>query len=172
MAPMTDWTDLHCRYFLRLFSPYVLLYTEMIVANAVFQGDRDRLLAWDLAEHPVALQLGGRDPATLALAVAIGVSFGYDEINLNIGCSSDRVQSATSSACLMAEPRQIGVDYVQGFLCGRPAPISGFPYRKKTSSAQAEKSPMGRASGRRVNPRPVRRNLCQPRSAGRCARPQ
>jgi tRNA-dihydrouridine synthase A len=108
VAPMMDWTDRHCRYFLRQFSPRVLLYTEMIVANAVLLGDRQRLLAYDPAEHPVALQLGGSDPGQLARAAAIGVSFGYDEINLNVGCPSDRVQSATFGACLMARPRLVG----------------------------------------------------------------
>ena len=105
---MMDWTDRHCRYFLRQFSPRVLLYTEMIVANAVLRGDRERLLACDPAEHPVALQLGGSDPEQLARAAAIGESFGYDEINLNVGCPSDRVQSATFGACLMAQPRLVG----------------------------------------------------------------
>jgi tRNA-dihydrouridine synthase A len=101
---MMDWTDRHCRYFLRLFSPRVLLYTEMIVAKAILRGDPERLLAHDPAEHPVALQLGGSDPAELASAAAIGADFGYDEINLNVGCPSDRVQSATFGACLMARP--------------------------------------------------------------------
>jgi tRNA-dihydrouridine synthase A len=101
---MMDWTDRHCRFFLRLFSPRVLLYTEMIVARAILRGDPDRLLAHDPAEHPVALQLGGSDPAELASASSIGADFGYDEINLNVGCPSDRVQSATFGACLMAQP--------------------------------------------------------------------
>ena len=108
VAPMMDWTDRHCRYFLRLFSPRTLLYTEMIVAQAVLRGDRARLLAFDPAEHPVALQLGGSDPARLAEAAAIGDAAGYDEINLNVGCPSDRVQNATFGACLMARPRLIG----------------------------------------------------------------
>jgi tRNA-dihydrouridine synthase A len=108
VAPMMDWTDRHCRYFLRLFSPRVRLYTEMIVAQAVVRGDRRRLLAFDPAEHPVALQLGGSDPAMLAEAAAIGEQAGYDEINLNVGCPSDRVQSATFGACLMARPRLVG----------------------------------------------------------------
>jgi tRNA dihydrouridine synthase A len=101
---MMDWTDRHCRYFLRLFSPRVLLYTEMIVAKAILRGDPERLLAHDPAEHPVALQLGGSDPAELASAAAIGAEFGFDEINLNVGCPSDRAQSATFGACLMARP--------------------------------------------------------------------
>ncbi len=108
VAPMMDWTDRHCRYFLRQFSPRVLLYTEMIVANAIRFGDRQRLLAFDPAEHPVALQLGGSDPGQLARAAAVGASFGYDEINLNVGCPSDRVQMATFGACLMAQPRLVG----------------------------------------------------------------
>ena len=104
IAPMMDWTDRHCRFFLRLFSPRVLLYTEMVVANAVLRGDKEYLLGFDPAEHPVALQLGGSDPAMLAEAAAIGESVGYDEINLNVGCPSDRVQNATFGACLMAKP--------------------------------------------------------------------
>jgi len=104
VAPMMDWTDRHCRFFLRLFSPRVLLYTEMVVANAILRGDREYLLGFDPAEHPVALQLGGSDPLALAEAAAIGEQFGYDEINLNVGCPSDRVQNATFGACLMARP--------------------------------------------------------------------
>jgi len=104
VAPMMDWTDRHCRYFLRQFSPRALLYTEMVVASAILRGDRDYLLGFDVAEHPVALQLGGSDPEALARAAAIGEQFGYDEINLNVGCPSDRVQSATFGACLMARP--------------------------------------------------------------------
>jgi tRNA-dihydrouridine synthase A len=104
VAPMMDWTDRHCRFFLRLFSPRMLLYTEMVVANAILRGDRGYLLGFDPAERPLALQLGGSDPALLAEAAAIGAQFGYDEINLNVGCPSDRVQSATFGACLMARP--------------------------------------------------------------------
>ena len=101
---MMDWTDRHCRFFLRQFSPHVLLYTEMITAAAILHGDWRRLLEFDPAEHPVALQLGGSDPQDLARAAEIGAAAGYDEINLNIGCPSDRVQSGTFGACLMAEP--------------------------------------------------------------------
>jgi tRNA-dihydrouridine synthase A len=108
VAPMMDWTDRHCRYFLRLFSPRVRLYSEMIVARAILRGDAPRLLAFDPAEHPVALQLGGSDPEELARAAAIGASLGYDEINLNVGCPSDRVQNATFGACLMARPELVG----------------------------------------------------------------
>ena len=102
-----DWTDRHCRYFLRLFSPRVLLYTEMIVAQAIVKGDRRYLLEFDPAEHPVALQLGGAEPPMLAEAAAIGAGFGYDEININVGCPSDRVQQATFGACLMSRPRLV-----------------------------------------------------------------
>ena len=104
IAPMMDWTDRHCRFFLRLLSPSALLYTEMVTAQAVIHGHRDKLLGFDPAERPVALQLGGSDPEQLARAAAIGAGFGYDEINLNVGCPSDRVQSGRFGACLMAEP--------------------------------------------------------------------
>ena len=107
VAPMMDWTDRHCRYFLRLFSPRALLYTEMIVANAIAHGDVERLLGYDAAEQPVALQLGGSDPQLLAAAAATGERFGYREINLNVGCPSDRVQNATFGACLMARPQRV-----------------------------------------------------------------
>jgi len=101
---MMDYTDRHCRYLLRLLSPHALLYTEMVTAQAVVHGDVERLLAFDPAEHPVALQLGGSDPLLLARAARLGAERGYDEINLNVGCPSDRVQSGRFGACLMAEP--------------------------------------------------------------------
>src|SRR5262249_7395272 len=101
VAPMIDWTDRHCRYFHRQISRNALLYTEMVVADAIIHGPRERLLSFDAAEHPVALQLGGSDPAKLAEAVRIAAPYGYDEINLNVGCPSDRVQSGTFGACLM-----------------------------------------------------------------------
>ncbi|MEI2742431.1 MAG: tRNA dihydrouridine(20/20a) synthase DusA [Candidatus Competibacter sp.] len=104
VAPMMDWTDRHCRYFLRLLTRHTLLYTEMVTTGAVLRGDRDRLLAYDPAEHPLALQLGGSDPAELAQAARIAAEFGFDEVNLNVGCPSDRVQSGRFGACLMAEP--------------------------------------------------------------------
>jgi tRNA-dihydrouridine synthase A len=104
---MMEWTDRHCRYFLRQLSRHCLLYTEMVTAHAVLHGDRDYLLGFDPAEHPVALQLGGSDPATLADAARIGEQAGYDEINLNLGCPSDRVQSGRFGACLMAEPATV-----------------------------------------------------------------
>ena len=107
VAPMIDWTDRHCRYFHRQFSHHALLYTEMIVADAIIHGPRERLLSFDEAEHPVALQLGGSDPAKLAAAARIGTDFGYDEINLNVGCPSDRVQSGTFGACLMLTPQVV-----------------------------------------------------------------
>ncbi|MDN2568242.1 tRNA dihydrouridine(20/20a) synthase DusA [Aquibium sp. A9E412] len=101
---MMDWTDRHCRYLHRLLAPRALLYTEMVVADAVLHGDRARLLRFDPAEHPVALQLGGSAPARLAEAARIAADFGFDEINLNVGCPSDRVQSGTFGACLMKTP--------------------------------------------------------------------
>jgi tRNA-dihydrouridine synthase A len=101
---MMDWTDRHCRYFHRLMSARTLLYTEMVTAPAVIHGDRERLLAYDPAEHPVALQLGGSDPAELAEAARIAAGYGYDEINLNVGCPSDRVQSGCFGAVLMERP--------------------------------------------------------------------
>jgi tRNA-dihydrouridine synthase A len=104
VAPMMDWTDRHCRYFHRLLAPNAMLYTEMVTTGAVVHGDRARLLGYDASEHPVALQLGGSEPAELAQAARIGVEFGYDEINLNVGCPSDRVQSGRFGACLMREP--------------------------------------------------------------------
>ena len=104
IAPMLDWTDRHCRYLHRQMSARALLYTEMVVADAIIHGPRDRLLGYDPAEHPVALQLGGSDAAKLAEAVRIASDYGYDEINLNVGCPSDRVQSGTFGACLMQTP--------------------------------------------------------------------
>ncbi|MDX8447361.1 tRNA dihydrouridine(20/20a) synthase DusA [Mesorhizobium captivum] len=104
IAPMMDWTDRHCRFFHRQLTRRALLYTEMVVADAVIHGVRERLLGFDDAEHPVALQLGGSDPRKLAEAAVIGEAFGYDEINLNVGCPSDRVQSGTFGACLMKTP--------------------------------------------------------------------
>ena len=104
VAPMMDWTDSHCRVFHRLLAPHARLYTEMVHANAVLQGDRARLLARDAVENPVALQLGGSDPALLAQAARVGQEYGFDEINLNVGCPSDRVQAGRFGACLMKEP--------------------------------------------------------------------
>src|SRR6516162_11297154 len=104
IAPMMEWTDRHCRFFHRLLTRRAMLYTEMIGAEAVIHGHRERLLGFDPAEHPVAVQLGGSDPGALAEAAAICADFGYDEVNLNVGCPSDRVQHRRFGACLMAEP--------------------------------------------------------------------
>lgn len=107
VAPMMDWTDRHCRVFHRHLSRRALLYTEMLTTGAVIHGDRQRLLGFDRCEHPVALQLGGSDPRELAEAARIGEAFGYDEINLNVGCPSDRVKDGRFGACLMAEPELV-----------------------------------------------------------------
>ena len=107
VAPMMDWTDSHCRAFHRVLAPHARLYSEMVHANAVIHGDRARLLAMDPSEHPVALQLGGSEPALLAQAARIGAEHGFDEINLNCGCPSDRVQAGRFGACLMREPQLV-----------------------------------------------------------------
>jgi tRNA-dihydrouridine synthase A len=107
VAPMMDWTDRHCRFFHRLLTRRARLYTEMVTADAVVFGPRERLIGFDPFEHPVALQLGGADPTRLAQAAAIGADWGYDEINLNCGCPSDRVQDGRFGACLMREPRVV-----------------------------------------------------------------
>ncbi len=108
VAPMMDWTDRHCRVFHRLLAPHARLYTEMVHASAVLHGDRTRLLALVSTEHPVALQLGGSEPHDLAMAARVGERAGFDEINLNVGCPSDRVQKGRFGACLMREPQQVG----------------------------------------------------------------
>ena len=105
---MMEWTDRHCRFFHRLLTRRALIYTEMITTGAVLHGDRARLMAFDPAEHPVALQLGGSDPRKLAECARIAEDFGYDEVNLNVGCPSDRVQEGRFGACLMAEPALVG----------------------------------------------------------------
>ncbi|MFO1425365.1 MAG: tRNA dihydrouridine(20/20a) synthase DusA, partial [Steroidobacteraceae bacterium] len=107
VAPMLDWTDRHCRYFLRGFAPGMLLYTEMLTASAILRGDREHLLEFRREEHPVALQLGGCEPEMLAIAARYGAEAGYDEINLNCGCPSDRVQKGAFGACLMSEPHLV-----------------------------------------------------------------
>jgi tRNA-dihydrouridine synthase A len=101
---MLDWTDRHCRYFHRLFSRQALLYTEMVTTGAILHGDRERHLGYDQAEHPLVLQLGGSDPGALAVCSRIAEDYGYDEVNLNVGCPSDRVRNGRFGACLMAEP--------------------------------------------------------------------
>jgi tRNA-dihydrouridine synthase A len=105
---MMEWTDRHCRFFHRLLTRRALIYTEMVTTGAVLRGDRTRLIGFDPAEHPVALQLGGSDPAALSQCARIGADFGYDEVNLNVGCPSDRVQEGRFGACLMAEPTLVG----------------------------------------------------------------
>src|SRR6516162_9116597 len=107
VAPMMDWTDRHCRVFHRALTRRARLYTEMLTTGAVIHGDRARLLGFDKSEHPVALQLGGSEPAELATVAKIGEDFGYDEINLNVGCPSDRVRDGRFGACLMAEPKLV-----------------------------------------------------------------
>jgi tRNA-dihydrouridine synthase A len=108
VAPMMEWTDRHCRFFHRLLTRHALLYTEMLTTGAIIHGDRERLLAFDKAEHPVAIQLGGSDPRALADCAKIAEAFGYGEVNLNVGCPSDRVQEGRFGACLMAEPQLVG----------------------------------------------------------------
>lgn len=119
---MMDWTDRHCRYFHRLLSAHARLYTEMVVAQAAIHGDRERLLGFSAQEHPLALQLGGSDPLLLAQAARIGADFGYDEINLNCGCPSDRVQKGRFGACLMREPALVA-DCVSAMRAVVPAQV-------------------------------------------------
>jgi len=120
---MMDWTDRHCRVIHRLMSRCARLYTEMVTAQAVIRGDRQRLIGYDAVEHPVALQLGGNDPRLLAEAARIGADFGYDEINLNCGCPSDRVQGGAFGACLMREPALVG-DCVVAMKAAVPIPVT------------------------------------------------
>jgi tRNA-dihydrouridine synthase A len=123
VAPMMEWTDRHCRFFHRLLTRRALIYTEMMTTGAVLHGDRKRLIGFDPAEHPVALQLGGSDPAALGRCVRIGADFGYDEINLNVGCPSDRVQEGRFGACLMAEPSLVG-DCVAAMKAAAKIPVT------------------------------------------------
>ncbi|SFK47570.1 tRNA dihydrouridine(20/20a) synthase DusA [Lysobacter sp. cf310] len=123
VAPMMDWTDTQCRVFHRALAPHARLYTEMVHANAVIHGDRDRLLAMDPVEHPVALQLGGSEPALLAQAARIGAEHGFDEINLNCGCPSDRVQAGRFGACLMREPGLVA-DSVAAMVAACEVPVT------------------------------------------------
>ena len=111
VAPMMDWTDRHCRYFMRLLSPSAFLYTEMVTAAAIHHGDADRFLRFNAEEHPLALQLGGSDPDWMASATAKANEYGYDEININVGCPSDKVQSGQFGACLMATPDVVAECY-------------------------------------------------------------
>ena len=123
VAPMMDWTDRHCRYFLRQVSSRAFLYTEMITTAALLHGDVHRHLAFDAAEHPVALQLGGSEPDELARCAKLGAQYGYDEINLNIGCPSERVQRGAFGACLMAEPRLVA-DCVRAIRAAVQVPVT------------------------------------------------
>jgi tRNA-dihydrouridine synthase A len=123
VAPMMDWTDRHCRVFHRLMTRRARLYTEMVTTGAVIHGNRERLLGFDAMEHPVALQLGGSEPADLATAAKIGEDFGYHEINLNVGCPSDRVQNGRFGACLMAEPELVAAG-VAAMKCAVRVPVT------------------------------------------------
>ncbi|HEX4892250.1 MAG TPA: tRNA dihydrouridine(20/20a) synthase DusA [Hyphomicrobiaceae bacterium] len=123
VAPMMDWTDRHCRFFHRLITRRAQLYTEMVTAEAILHGKRDQLLGFSGEEHPVALQLGGSDPGRLAAAARIGADYGYDEINLNVGCPSDRVQEGRFGACLMAEPDLVG-DCVSAMRAAVSVPVT------------------------------------------------
>ena len=123
VAPMLDWTDRYCRYFLRLISKHTLLYTEMVTTGALLHGDQPRHLDFDPAEHPVALQLGGSNPADLAACAKLAEQWGYDEVNLNVGCPSDRVQSGMFGACLMATP-QVVADGVAAMLDATSIPVT------------------------------------------------
>jgi tRNA-dihydrouridine synthase A len=123
VAPMMDWTDRHCRAFHRVLTRRALLYTEMVTTGAVLHGDRERLLGYDAVEHPVALQLGGSEPADLAASARIGEDLGYDEINLNVGCPSDRVQSGRFGACLMREPALVA-DCMAAMIAAVKVPVT------------------------------------------------
>src|SRR5271167_4154445 len=123
VAPMMEWTDRHCRFFHRRLTRRALLYTVMLTTGAVLRGDRARLLRFDVAEHPLALQLGGSEPQALADCARIGADLGFDEINLNVGCPSDRVQDGRFGACLMAEPALVG-DCVAAMKAAVPVPIT------------------------------------------------
>ena len=146
---MMDWTDRHCRFFHRLLTRRALLYTEMVTAEAVLRGDRERLLGFSPEEHPVALQLGGSDAGKLAEAAAIGEAFGYDEINLNVGCPSDRVQEGRFGACLMAEPELVA-DCVAAMQRARARAGDGqVPHRRRRSGRRGGAAALRDAGGRR-----------------------
>ena len=123
VAPMMDWTDQHCRYFMRLLSPGAWLYTEMVTANAIHFGNADELLRYDMAEHPIGVQLGGSDPALMAEAAMLAAKVGFDEININVGCPSDRVQSGQFGACLMSSP-EIVADCVRAMRAEVDVPVT------------------------------------------------
>ena len=159
---MMDWTDRHCRRLHRGLRARALLYTEMLTAEAVIHGDRERLLGFDPAEHPVALQLGGSDPAELAEAARIGEDFGYDEINLNVGCPSDRVQSGRFGACLMREPALVAD-------CMAAIDAPPCAYRRRSNAASASTT---RTRRRPVHPgRRLRRRPASASSSSMPARP-
>jgi tRNA-dihydrouridine synthase A len=123
VAPMMDWSDRHCRYFWRLMSRHTRLYTEMVTTGALIHGDRNRFLQFHNAEHPIALQLGGSDPKDLATGTRMATDYGYDEINLNCGCPSDRVQEGRIGACLMAEPNTVA-DCVSAMRTATALPVT------------------------------------------------
>jgi len=123
VAPMMDWTDRHCRYFMRILNPDIRLFTEMIVVEALMHGDHRKLLNYDQSEHPVVLQLGGNDPEKMKKAATIGAKAGFDEININVGCPSDRVKSGSFGACLMAKPKLIG-NCIQSIKSAVDSPVS------------------------------------------------
>ena len=123
VAPMMAWTDRHCRYLHRLAAPHALLFTEMVTAGALRHGPAERLLRFHPSEHPVALQLGGSDPADLAEAAAAGAEAGFDEINLNVGCPSPRVRQGRFGACLMREPTMVAT-CVQRMAPAAPVPVT------------------------------------------------
>lgn len=123
VAPMLDLTDRHCRAFLRLFSPHIRLYTEMVVVGSIIHGDKQRFFGFDQSEHPVAIQLGGCDPPKLAVCSRLAEEWGYDEVNINIGCPSDRVKNAQFGACLMAKPELVR-DCVQAMIESVSIPVT------------------------------------------------
>jgi tRNA-dihydrouridine synthase A len=123
VAPMMDWTDRHCRYFMRTLSPSIRLYTEMVTAAALKHGDANKLLEYDLSEHPLALQVGGSEPGLMAQAAVMAADRGYDEININVGCPSDRVQSGSFGACLMSRPGTVA-DCVRAMQEAGPVPVT------------------------------------------------
>ena len=123
VAPMMDWTDRHCRYFMRILNPDIRLFTEMIVVEALMHGDYRKLLNYDQSEHPVVLQLGGNDPEKMKKAATIGAKAGFDEININVGCPSDRVKSGSFGACLMEKPKLIG-NCIQSIKSAVDSPVS------------------------------------------------
>ena len=148
VAPMMDWTDRHCRYLHRLLTRNALLFTEMVTSAAIMHGDRERLLGFHPDEHPVALQLGGSDPAELAESARIGEAFGYDEINLNVGCPSDRVQSGRFGACLMAEPELVAACVSRDAGCSRHSGDGQVPHRDRRAGHRGEPRSLCRSDGR------------------------